>query len=128
LAKLSSIGSLILWSTQLSALVGLTGAVVSGEIQIYGNDSLTDLDGLTPAATVESVFIQENDKLTNIDTLSNITSVNDFIIIEYNNALTNVDGPLSINSNPILCQSLVAAFFAGVSAYSESAVDNDDGC
>jgi len=87
---------------------------VGGDLNIYGNNSLTNLDGLSNLTSVRGslnvgmiegegehwlcCLPKGNPELTNLDGLSNLSSVDSSLSIIFNDALTNLDGLSNLTS------------------------------
>jgi hypothetical protein len=100
--------------TSLSALENITS--VGGDMYITDNPVLASLSGLENLTSVgETLDIAENDTLTSLCALENLELISGNLYIRENKTLTSlgmtglnkVNENIRINSNPMLCTSLV---------------------
>jgi hypothetical protein len=91
-------GYLYIESTDLTSLTGLEGLTsVSGTVDIYNNPQLTSLNALNNLTSVDALRIRDNNVLTSLSGLNNITSVRN-LEISRNNVLTSLNGLEGITS------------------------------
>jgi hypothetical protein len=91
-------GYLYIESTDLTSLTGLEGLTsVSGAVDIYNNPQLTSLNALNNLTSVDALRIRDNNALTSLSGLNNITSVRN-LEISRNNVLTSLNGLEGITS------------------------------
>ncbi len=86
-------GNLDIWNneglTQLDGLANLT--TVGGEFRLWGNTALRSLDGLANLTTVEDdLEVQSSPKLTHLEGLSGVTRVGGYLEIDELEALTSL--------------------------------------
>jgi hypothetical protein len=81
-------------NASLSNVGGLTGLkTVMGYLDIESNGALTNVNGLSALASVGGYFqLYNNVVLTNVGGLANLTTVGGYVNIQYNTVLANLGG------------------------------------
>ncbi|MCK8523803.1 DUF5011 domain-containing protein [Aquimarina sp. D1M17] len=96
-----SLGSFTIDETQLTDLSDFgTVTAIGSSINILRNPNLTTLEALSNVATTTDVFlnVSDNDVLVNLDGLDFISGATEFLVLERNTALSNIDALKSVTS------------------------------
>ena len=93
------VGNLDIDGADIENVDGLSGLVQVGNLRFLFTSELDDLSGLSSLASVDgSLFFTDCHALTGVDGLSSLSSVGDVVRFSFMNALQDLDGLSSLNA------------------------------